>query len=384
MALETATYINGLVSTNPVSTDPKSQGDDHIRLLKSTILATWPNITGVVTPTHTELNYVDGVTSAIQTQLDAKAPLASPGLTGTPTAPTPGTGDNSTKLATTEFVVAASLTASLPGQTGNGGKLITTDGTTASWSAVIDNAVVSPSTGTAFATTTGTQTLTGKTITSPVVADATDTTKKANFILSGITAGQNRNITVEDNNILLKTPGWVYLSTVTASASATVDLETTIDSTYSTYAVVFEGVQGSAGAMTLNVRLKNGGAYASGASDYFFSRNDLVSANTVTVDHDGNSQIVVADVLHNSSPAGADTGLAGTVYLHSPSVTAARKRIRWEIVGFADDVANDPPELINGVGYLGTVGSAVTGIRFLLGTGSITTGTFTLFGIRKT
>jgi hypothetical protein len=37
----------------------------------------------VLTPTATELNYVDGVTSAIQTQLDAKAALASPTFTGT-------------------------------------------------------------------------------------------------------------------------------------------------------------------------------------------------------------------------------------------------------------------------------------------------------------
>lgn len=36
-----------------------------------------------VTATVTELNYTDGVTSAIQTQLDAKAPLASPTFTGT-------------------------------------------------------------------------------------------------------------------------------------------------------------------------------------------------------------------------------------------------------------------------------------------------------------
>ena len=73
MALETGTYISSLVATNPVgASDPKSQGDDHLRLIKATILATFPNITGAVTPTHTELNYVDGVTSAIQTQLDAK------------------------------------------------------------------------------------------------------------------------------------------------------------------------------------------------------------------------------------------------------------------------------------------------------------------------
>lgn len=34
----------------------------------------------------------------------SKAPLASPALTGTPTAPTPSSGDNSTKIATTAYV----------------------------------------------------------------------------------------------------------------------------------------------------------------------------------------------------------------------------------------------------------------------------------------
>ena len=46
------------------------------------------NLLDNVTATTTELNYVDGVTSAIQTQLDAKAPLASPTFTGTTTIPT--------------------------------------------------------------------------------------------------------------------------------------------------------------------------------------------------------------------------------------------------------------------------------------------------------
>jgi hypothetical protein len=76
MALETGTYIDDLVATNPASGDDPVQGDDHLRLIKATILATFPNITGAVTPTHTELNYVDGVTSAIQTQLDALASVA--------------------------------------------------------------------------------------------------------------------------------------------------------------------------------------------------------------------------------------------------------------------------------------------------------------------
>lgn len=107
MAVETATYINGLDSAKPAATDLKAEGDDHLRLIKSTLKATFPNVTGEVTPTHTELNYVDGVTSAIQTQLDAKAALASPALTGTPTAPTASVGTSTTQVASTAFVQAA-------------------------------------------------------------------------------------------------------------------------------------------------------------------------------------------------------------------------------------------------------------------------------------
>lgn len=56
MALESATYINDLNAGNPLSTDSVSQADDHIRLIKAAIKATFPNVTGPVTATHTALN----------------------------------------------------------------------------------------------------------------------------------------------------------------------------------------------------------------------------------------------------------------------------------------------------------------------------------------
>lgn len=82
--LETGTYISDLVVTNPTSSDLASTADDHMRLIKSTVKTTFPNVSGAVTPTHTELNYVDGVTSAIQTQIDAKVASSSfPNVSGT-------------------------------------------------------------------------------------------------------------------------------------------------------------------------------------------------------------------------------------------------------------------------------------------------------------
>jgi hypothetical protein len=65
------------------------------------------NLLDGVTATTTELNYVDGVTSGIQGQLDDKAPLASPSLTGTPLAPTATPGTNNTQIATTAYADAA-------------------------------------------------------------------------------------------------------------------------------------------------------------------------------------------------------------------------------------------------------------------------------------
>jgi microcystin-dependent protein len=45
LPLETATYTNDLVTSNPAHTDGLSQADSHMRLLKSTIKATFPNFT---------------------------------------------------------------------------------------------------------------------------------------------------------------------------------------------------------------------------------------------------------------------------------------------------------------------------------------------------
>ena len=56
------------------------------------------------TVTSTEFQYINSLSSNAQDQIDLKAPLASPGLTGNPTAPTQSAGDNSTKLATTAYV----------------------------------------------------------------------------------------------------------------------------------------------------------------------------------------------------------------------------------------------------------------------------------------
>lgn len=56
MALEAATFINGLVPTNPLGADAIAFADDHLRLIKSTIKNTFPNITGAVSLNQDQIN----------------------------------------------------------------------------------------------------------------------------------------------------------------------------------------------------------------------------------------------------------------------------------------------------------------------------------------
>lgn len=56
MALENAFYISDLNISNPLSTDTVSQADDHLRLIKSVLKTTFPNLNGPVTATPSQIN----------------------------------------------------------------------------------------------------------------------------------------------------------------------------------------------------------------------------------------------------------------------------------------------------------------------------------------
>jgi hypothetical protein len=113
----------------------------------------WTKIAPSSTVSATELGYLDGVTSAIQTQLDAKlgtstasttyAPLASPALTGTPTAPTAAANTNTTQIATTAYVQTEinDLIASSPAALDTLNELAAALGNDASFSTTVTNSI---------------------------------------------------------------------------------------------------------------------------------------------------------------------------------------------------------------------------------------------------
>jgi len=106
------------ITTKPTTTiDFSEAGSTYadIRVDDITADAITANSASIGDVSNTELQYLNGVTSAIQTQLDTKlasttaastyAPLASPALTGTPTSTTAEADTNTTQIATTAYVV---------------------------------------------------------------------------------------------------------------------------------------------------------------------------------------------------------------------------------------------------------------------------------------
>lgn len=190
-------------STNDILKIRAEANDAWISVAKldQTLDQFFPIVGGVeVTATGTELNFVDGVTSAIQTQLNAKAPSTSPTLT------TP--------------IISGNLGAG-GANYGTSGQVLTSGGTGASpsWSTISAGGMTLL--GTLTTTSGSTQTLSGLTLTSykQIVAVVKNVSASANFLLQF--AGLNMASTVTSTNAVfgiltvdLTTGVWVFPATI--------------------------------------------------------------------------------------------------------------------------------------------------------------------------
>ena len=153
-----------------------------------------------VTATATELNYVDGVTSAIQTQLDGKVDeslfdtkgdILVASADNTPAKLAAGTNGYllTANSAATNGVEWAAAPVSLPSQTGNNGYYLTTDGTSASWGALV------------VPITTGTSTVSANT------ATTIDTTALSGFTSIEYMVSLKQGSKVRTSKVVVQTDG---------------------------------------------------------------------------------------------------------------------------------------------------------------------------------
>lgn len=180
----------------------------------------------------------------------------------------------------------------------------------------------------------------------------------------------------------LAAPGSMkLLQTVTASSSATVDLETTIDSTYDQYLITVERAMPASDDQPLNVRFKIGGSYLSGATDYWWNSQIILNA-TSGINGDVSDTEISTTAVSAGSGVGNDTAecIDLDLRLSRPALTTGYPHISW--TGSYERATDGALCSLAGNGrYNGT--GAVTGVRFLFASGNIASGIFRLYGIKK-
>ena len=188
-----------------------------------------------------------------------------------------------------------------------------------------------------------------------------------------------------DGSQLINLPGassgWVPIKTQTAANVSSVDFVNgsggvVLDSTYKAYAVVITSLIPAADANTIRIRTSTnaGSSYDSGASDYGYA---IDGNNTASAAIYRNSTGAAAIDLSYGT-LGTSTGelYSAVVYLSNPS-GAQHFQVSYT---YAARASAAELEVGNGMGQR-LAAADVDAIRFLMSSGNISSGTFTLYGI---
>jgi hypothetical protein len=384
MGLETVTYIGDLVTTNPTASDAKSQGDDHLRAIKTALKNSLAGFAGAVLITGTDGGAANAYTVTTGQSLAAYstknlvlfAPVAT--STGPSTLNVDGIGAVSIKtdagaaialndlvygrlyLAVhngTEFRLLSTLknycdqlafSSALPAQIAD--YFVTSNGTTASFSNLLKAGTMR-------------------------FADSSDTTKRIAFSAAGITTGTTRTITAPDKDLTLGT-GWYFITSSTVgSAVASIDFLNTFSSTYDDYVVIIENLS-MASADELSMQFATSGTADSGTNYNWSGRgqphtgagtdNGAANANSLKLQSDGGG-------------TNASTHQSAMIFIHninSSNYKQAFSKNAYKGNGglFYSATAN--------LTY--TNSSVVTGFKlFLAGGANIDAGTVKVYGVAK-
>lgn len=199
----------------------------------------------------------------------------------------------------------------------------------------------------------------------------------------GVPAAGSSVGTIFFDGIFLGQPGGlVPIETQVASASAQIDFVNGIDGSYDEYLVVLTNIVPATNTALLQLRVsQDGGAtFKAGVSDYSQAINGSTAAATASLFG------TTATFAMSIAPAGisntaAHGGYCGEVKFFAPASTAVHKRFVYFggcIVAAAGGEHNH-----SGIARYLADTAAFNGIRFLMSSGNVASGTFTLCGVRK-
>jgi hypothetical protein len=173
----------------------------------------------------------------------------------------------------------------------------------------------------------------------------------------------------------------ILLANATASNSASIDFTSGIDSTYDMYILVGVGVVPATDAVAAWLRVSEdaGSTWKSGAADYKHSGYVYGIAAGGGGSPGTEGQIVLTHGTSLSNNAANAFNFFATV--SKPSSTTSKKEINFLPHGYVTS-GGDYYTLMKTGAYVGTT-NAITGLRFLMSSGNITSGSFYLYGVKK-
>ncbi len=170
--------------------------------------------------------------------------------------------------------------------------------------------------------------------------------------------------------------GLHLIQTQVASTSATIDFTTGLDGTYNEYLFSLSSIIPATNATVLNMRISTdaGSTWKAGATDYNWNLNVGSSAATNT-------------------PIGSTA--ATSIQLTNTLSNNTGRPVTGEMKGFAPASAILQPFTYHTASFDGTnvfsvtgsgiytAGTAITGVRFIMASGNIASGSFSFYGLRK-
>lgn len=175
--------------------------------------------------------------------------------------------------------------------------------------------------------------------------------------------------------------GLTLLQTITASSSATVDLETGIGSTYDNYLIVFTGVAPATDNVILYARLKINGTYQSSA---YSGVNFYGGTDDATIYKERSNNDVGFGIARYGVGNASGRTAQGQLWFGSPTSTSIYKSANWAVTAFNPvSYGTNVSSYNTGGGLYNGGAQALTGVRFLFGSGNIASGVFRLYGIRN-
>ena len=174
--------------------------------------------------------------------------------------------------------------------------------------------------------------------------------------------------------------GWTLLATGTASASATIDF-TALSDTYESYLIDLASVKPATDDVSLNIRIGTGGGPTYQTSGYRYTTAGAAdNASGVSTNQSSSAAAIITTGAGGGAGIGNASGehVRGSVMFGNPEGSDFCL-FDWNLTYVRAD-ANG--EQIRGSGFYGTVG-AITGVRFMMSSGNIASGTFRLYGWRK-